>query len=395
MKNTLCLLLIALAMTAQAQKSDKKRMRKLIKENISFAVSQYKLLPQNVPAGMVPRTYDAKTNKVVTTDMGAWTSGFYSSTLWYLYENTRDKQIRAEAEKRLGDLEKEKYSTYDHDLGFKMYCSFGNAFRLTNNPHYKDVIFESAKSLATRYRPIIQSLQSWNSSENLKCPVIIDNMMNLELLEWSTLMGSDSKFREIAINHANTTLSNHFRPDGSSYHALDYDLSTGNIIKKVTVQGAADSSAWARGQAWGLYGFVMMHRFEKNEAYLNQARKIASFLLDHPNLPQDKIPYWDFNAPGIPDAFRDASAGAIIASALLELGQFTSGEEKQKYVSAAEKILQSLSSAAYRAAPGTNGGFLLKHSVGSLPHNSEIDVPIVYADYYFIEALTRYKKWYL
>ena len=258
----------------QAQKSDNKAMRKLIDENMDFAVEQYKFLSKNLPANRAPKSYDAKTNKVITSDMQWWCSGFYSGTLWYLYENTRNSWVKAEAEKRLADLEQEKFNTSDHDLGFKMFCSFGNAFRITHNALYKDVIFKSAASLATRYRPAIKSIQSWNSGEKLKCPVIIDNMMNLELLEWSTLMGSDKKFKEIAQNHANSTLSNHFRLNGSSFHVLDYDSSTGKIIKKVTWQGAADSSAWARGQAWGLYGFIMMYRLEKNEAYFDQAKKM-------------------------------------------------------------------------------------------------------------------------
>jgi uncharacterized protein YyaL (SSP411 family) len=220
-------------------------------------------------------------------------------------------------------------------------------------------------------------------------------MMNLELLEWAAANGGDNKLHQVAINHANTTLKNHFRKDNSSYHVLDYDLKSGTVSRKVTHQGFSNESAWSRGQAWGLYGYVVMYRFNKDKKYLDQANKIAGFILNHPNLPADKIPYWDFNAPDIPNAKRDASAGAITASALLELAQYSKGKKKKEYVSIAEKILQSLSSPAYRAPIGTNGGFLIMHNVGSLPHNSEVDVPLTYADYYFIEALTRYKKWYL
>jgi uncharacterized protein YyaL (SSP411 family) len=220
-------------------------------------------------------------------------------------------------------------------------------------------------------------------------------MMNLELLHWVSDHGGDPVYKEIAVTHANTTIENQFRPDNSSVHVVDWDLANQRILKKVTWQGASDSSAWSRGQTWGLYGYTMMYRFTKNQAYLNQAKKIAKFILSHPNLPKDKVPYWDFNAPGIPNEPRDASSGAIMASALLELGQYTSGSEKKEYIKTAETILMALASDAYRAKLGENGGFILMHSVGSLPHKSEVDAPLTYADYYFIEGLTRYKDWYL
>jgi uncharacterized protein YyaL (SSP411 family) len=220
-------------------------------------------------------------------------------------------------------------------------------------------------------------------------------MMNLELLHWVSDHGGDPVYKEIAVTHANTTIANQFRPDNSSVHVVDWDLNTGTVLKKITWQGAADSSAWSRGQTWGFYGYTMMYRFTKNKTYLEQAKKIARFLLSHPRLPSDKVPYWDFDAPGIPNVPRDASSAAIMASALLELGQYTTGAEKKEYIETAEIILQSLSSPAYRAKLGENGGFILMHSVGSLPHKSEVDAPLTYADYYFIEGLTRYKDWYL
>lgn len=378
-----------------AQAKYNKEMRILIDNNLRFAANQYKLLAQNTPKNVMPRSYDAKKNEVITSNTKWWCSGFYPGTLLYIYEYTKDPVILEEAKNRLAILEKEKHYTGHHDLGFMMYCSFGNAYRLLSNPEYKTTVDTSAASLSTRYRPSISAIQSWNSSTNYKCPVIIDNIMNLELLCWVSDNGGDKKYKEIAINHANTTLQNHFRPDYSSYHVVDYDLSTGQIIKKVTRQGAADSSAWARGQGWGLYGYTMMYRFTKDAKYLTQARHIAQFILNHPNLPADKIPYWDFDAPGIPNTNRDASAGAIMASGLLELAQYVNKKERKQYVGVAQKMLQSLSSDSYRAKPGTNGGFILQHSVGAIPGNSEVDVPLTYADYYFIEALLRYRKWYL
>lgn len=385
-------LLLILPLFSMAQQPSKKQMQQLIDENMQFAVKQYKVLQDSTPANRMPRSFQK--GRSVTSDTEWWCSGFYPGTLWYLYEYTKDAKVRAEAERRLAILEKEKRYTGNHDIGFMIYCSFGNAYRITGDKKYKAVIDTAAVYQITRYRPSIHSIQSWNKSKTLNCPVIIDNMMNLEQLLWTAEKGGNKKFREIAITHANTTLKNHYRPDHSTFHIVDYDLSTGGIIKKVNGQGAHDTSAWSRGQAWGLYGYTMMYRFTKDQQYLQQAQGIAAFILNHPNLPADKIPYWDYNAPKIPTS-RDASAGAIAASALLELGQYVDKADKAKYVDAAAVMLQSLSSDVYRAKLGENGGFLLKNSVGSFLANSEVDVPLTYADYYFLEGLLRYKKWYL
>ena len=395
MKRTSLIVLFSLIGVMAFAQNSRKAMKQLIEENMHFAAQQYKVLMKNVPADLMPRSYDAAKDQLITSNTKWWCSGFYPGSLWLIYGGTGDKDIKEEAEKRLAIQEKEKHYTGNHDLGFMMFCSFGTAYNLTKNPAYKDVIITSASSLSTRYRPSIKAIQSWDSSSNFKCPVIIDNMMNLELLEWVSKNGGEQKFHNIAVEHANTTLKNHFRPDYSSYHVLDYNLRTGGVDRKLTHQGYSDESAWARGQAWGLYGYIVMYRFTKNAVYLSQANNIARFLLNHPNLPEDKIPYWDFDAPDIPNAKRDASAGAIMASALLELAQYTKGQQKKQYISSAEKMIQSLASPAYKAPLGKNGGFLLQHSVGHLPNKSEVDVPLTYADYYFLEALTRYKKWYL
>lgn len=391
-KLLVCLVFLSeLTGESSAQEKD---MQSLVKENLQFAASQYPLLFRNTPDTLMPRYFDPAKNKLETSDTKWWCSGFFPGTLLYIYEYTMDTAILRLAEKKLSILEKEKHFTGNHDLGFMMFCSFGNAYRLTGNPAYKEAVMTAAGSLATRYRPAIQSIQSWNGGDRLHCPVIIDNMMNLELLYWVSDQGGDPRYREIAVTHANSTMERHFRPDNSSYHLLDYDLETGKIIQKITWQGAADSSAWSRGQAWGLYGFSMMYRFSKNRAYLEQARKIAAYILDHPHLPADKIPYWDFQAPGIPDTYRDASSACIIASALLELAGYVKSSERKKILKAAEAMIRTLASPAYRSAPGENGGFLIKHNVGSLPHKGEVDVSLTYADYYFIEALIRYQKWY-
>jgi unsaturated chondroitin disaccharide hydrolase len=318
-----------------------------------------------------------------------WTSGFYSGNLWYLYDYTKDRKWEAAARKWTAGLEKERHNTHTHDLGFMLYNSFGNGYRLTQDPRYKEVLIEGARSLSTRFSPITGCIQSWDHGK-WQFPVIIDNMMNLEFLFWATKVTGDSSFYKIAVTHANTTLKNHFRADNSSYHVVDYDTITGKVRERVTAQGYANESAWARGQAWGLYGYTVTYRETKDKRYLEQAVKIADFFLSHPNLPKDMVPYWDFNAPNIPKEERDASAAAIAASGMLELSQYV--PNGKKYFQAAEKILTSLGSPAYRADLGSNANFLLKHSVGHKPAKSEIDVPLIYADYYFIEGMMRYEQ---
>lgn len=393
-KGTVVLFFVFSGLIVVAQPS-KQEMKQLIDENLKFAVSQYKVMMKQTPADVMPRSFNKEKNELVTSNTRWWCSGFYPGTLWLLYSGTQDAEIRTEGEKRLVLQESMKTYTGNHDLGFMIYCPFGNAYDITKKPEYKEVILTAAETLSKRYRPSIQAIQSWDSNANFKCPVIIDNMMNLELLEWATKNGGDKKYHEIAVNHSNTTIRNQFREDNSTWHVIDYDLASGTVSRKKTHQGYADESAWARGQSWGLYGYVTMYRFTKNPVYRKIADDIAKFLLNHPNLPKDKVPYWDYNAPDIPNAKRDVSAAAIMASALLELGQYMKGAAREKYVNTAAVILQSLASSAYRSPAGANGGFILDHSVGHLPGKSEVDVPLTYADYYFVEALLRYKKWYL
>jgi unsaturated chondroitin disaccharide hydrolase len=363
----------------------------IINKNMKEAATQYKLLAKNRPVDSFPKTYYPLYHKYEFSNSGWWCSGFYPGTLLYLYQQTKDESLYQEALRVLTMLAKEKDNKSTHDLGFMMYCSFGNANHIKPQPAYNDILLTSARSLATRFNPTVGCIRSWNSNPN-EYLVIIDNMMNLELLFWATRYSGDSSFYKIAVTHANTTLKNHFRPDYSSYHVLNYDIATGKVKQKRTAQGAADESAWARGQTWGLYGYTMTYRETKDKIYLEQARHIAHFLLHHPRLPADKIPYWDFDAPGIPNALRDASAAAIMASALIELSHYVDKKEAKEYISAAEKILTNLSGTHYKAAVGTNGGFILQHSVGHMPNKTEVDVPLSYADYYFIEAMVRYKQ---
>src|SRR5687768_3723384 len=290
------LIFILLSVNGFAQ-NNKKEMQELIKQNMEFAAKQYKILASRTPKDSMPRNFDAKNNRLVSSSTDWWTSGFFPGSLWLIYEYTKDTSIKAEAERKLVIQEKEKYYTGNHDLGFMIYCSFGNAYRLTGKPEYKEVVATAAETLIKRYRPVVRAIQSWGSLKDTICPVIIDNMMNLELLNWVSNEWREPKYKEIAIDHANTTMKNHFRADNSSYHVLDYSANTGKVLRKKTAQGYSDESAWARGQSWGLYGYTMMYRFTKEPAYLGQAKRIAGFLLKHPNLPADNIPYWDFNAP--------------------------------------------------------------------------------------------------
>jgi hypothetical protein len=372
-----------------------RKMSQLITENYALANSQYLYMMKQVPSDRMPQSFDEKTNKLLTREITWWCTGFYPGTLLFIYEQTKDENIKSEALRTLKVIEPNQTYTENHDLGFMMYNSFGNAYRLFKDEKYKQIIFRSAESLSTRYRPNMKSIQSWNKNQYFNCPVIIDNLMNLEMMNWVSQNGGDAKYQQIAITHTNTSMKEFYRPDYSSFHVVDFDEKTGKVLKKTTHQGAANTSAWSRGQAWGLYGFITMYRGTKNMVYLTHAKNIAKFYLNHPNLPADKIPYWDFDAGQQPLAKRDASAAAITASALMELAQYAKGAEKENYINSAVTMMESLSNDTYRAKPGENGGFILKHAVGALPLNSEVDVPLIYADYYFLEALKRYKDWYL
>lgn len=355
-----------------------------------------------------PRTIGPD-GKLKTTKKNDWTEGFYPGCLWYVYEYTKKDQWKEAAVRWTESLESLKTMTNHHDIGFLMYCSFGNAYRLTGNEKYKEILVESAKSLCTRFNEKVGCIESWNyrkawnGKDEWFYPVIIDNMMNLELLYFATKVTGDSVYAQVANRHAETTAHNQFRGDYSNYHVVDYDEVTGQVLHKATCQGFSDNSAWARGQAWAIYGYTMAYRETRRKDFLEMAVHTADFWLNHPNLPEDGVPYWDFNAgqKGYvpdwnydPEAFkvipRDASAAAISASAFLELADYVSDGER--YEKEAEKILKTLSSPEYLATPGTNCNFVLKHSVGSIPHGQEIDVPLVYADYYYLEALLRYSE---
>ncbi|MBB5638947.1 hypothetical protein HDE68_004885 [Pedobacter cryoconitis] len=336
---------------------------------------------------IAPRTLEnGQLKLVVGRD---WTSGFFSGMLWYLYDLTKDPKWLAPAKEFTHKLAPQQYNTGTHDLGFMIYCSYGNGYRLTGDTSYRSVIIQAAKSLSKRFNPVAGVIRSWDhNADKWEFPVIIDNMMNLELLFEATKLTGDSSFYKIAVSHANTTLKNHFRKDHSSYHVVDYNPKTGAVQWKGTAQGLNDSSSWARGQAWALYGYTMCYRETKNKVYLKQAEDIAKFILTNPALPADKVPYWDFNDPLIPNTEKDASAAAIIASGLYELSGYS--KQAKNYRKTADQILNNLTE-KYTSKAGANEGFILVHSTGHKPAKSEIDVPIIYADYYYLEALARSK----
>ncbi len=358
----------------------------------SDAEKQTTLLLQNIPLAaegktelVSPRTLEDGQLKLVPSR--DWTSGFFAGELWFLYEFTGNKKWREEADKYTRMLEKEKMNGGTHDMGFKIYCSYGNGYRLTKDAAYREVIIQSAKTLSTRFNKKVGAIRSWDHHQDQwQFPVIIDNMMNLELLFAATHLTGDSSYYKIAVTHANTTMQHHFRKDHSSYHVVNYDTLTGKVIGKNTHQGYADESAWARGQAWALYGYTMCYRETKDRRYLAQAESVAAFMLNNKIIPADGIPYWDLNDPAIPNVSRDASAAAIIASGLYELKQYST--HAKEYKAAADKIMNSLTT-KYRSPLGANKGFILLHSTGNKPANSEIDAPINYADYYYLEALLR------
>ena len=368
-------------------------LAKVIERGLTVSTEQALLMAKELEPqeGRLPKSI--KDGQLETSDCYWWCSGFFPGELWYLYENNPTPELKRYAELFTERLEKVQYVTSNHDVGFMLYCSYGNGYRLTKNPAYKEVLTTGANSLSTRFRPAVGAIRSWEfNKDKWQYPVIIDNMMNLELLTWASKETGDNRFRDIAVSHADKTIANHFRPDYSSYHVVSYDTITGVPHVKVTHQGYADSSAWARGQSWALYGYTMMARETGKPEYLTQAKQIARFLMNHPHMPADKVPYWDYDAPDIPNAPRDASAAAIMASALIELSQLDRSEEAHGYLEFAEQQIRSLTSPTYLAEKGTNCDFVLMHSTGHLPGNSEVDVPLSYADYYYVEALMRLKK---
>ena len=354
--------------------------------------TRYKmLLDYPVDSMSMPRSMTIKSNLIKKVPSRDWTSGFFAGNLWQLYRLTGDKKYKEQAEKWTPFSKKESVNSNSHDVGFKVFCSFGEALKVENKQEHKDVIIKGAETLCTRFNAKVGSIRSWDFNKEIwDFPVIIDNMMNLELLFEASKLSGNPKYHDIAVKHANTTLKNQFREDNSCYHVIDYDPNTGAVRKKTTLQGYNDVSVWARGQGWAVYGFTMSYRYTKDPAYLKQAEATAQFFMNNKNLPEDGIPYWDFKDPSIPNSPRDASAAAVMASGLYELYSYT---KNKSYLTFADKIIASLSSDKYVLSADIKAPFILDHSTGNWPKHDEIDEPIIYADYYFLEAILRKSKY--
>ena len=362
--------------------------------NVSIQQSLLMVDALNKRPGELPKTTNEQ-GELETCQPSWWMSGFFPGQLWYLHEFSNDTSLKVAAEAMTARVENQQFNASTHDVGFIIYCSYGNAYRITHRSDYLQVIQNAARTLSTRFNPRIGSIRSWDDApwnSQWQYPVIIDNMMNLELLSFASKEFSIPEYRKMIDSHAQNSMNHHYRDDFSCFHVVSYDTLSGEVEKRQTSQGLNDQSTWARGQAWGLYGFVMMYRETGNTDFLNHAIQIAEFLIYHPNMPEDQIPYWDFDDPLIPNAYRDASAAAIMCSALIELSSYVEKKKADEYLHVAERQIRTLASDEYLAKPGGNACFILKHGVGHRPNGTEVDRPLSYADYYFVEALLRFKK---
>ena len=381
-----------LCLACQKQES----MEELTARVFERAAAQMELMDKNLDSAAVsnpgvaiyPRSIN-KEGALWTSNYKWWCSGFYPGSMWYVYEYTGDEKIKELALEYQAGLEPLRFRKDDHDIGFQLMCSYGNCLRLTEDQTCVPVLIDGANSLASRFDPEVGCTRSWSFGK-WSFPVIVDNMMNMELLLKAAELGGSDTLKNVALAHARTTMKNHFREDKSCFHLVDYNPETGEVVGKQTVQGLADDSAWARGQAWGLYGFTMVYRFCKEQDILDHAIAIAEYLL--PRLPEDGVPFWDYDSAEIPNDVRDASAAAIMASGLIELSQYVDAEKAERYLATVEKMLRTLASEEYLCAEGEDYGFLLKHSTGNKNTDSEVDVPLTYADYYFLEALIRWSR---
>jgi unsaturated chondroitin disaccharide hydrolase len=397
LKTILLLAFTAIILSSCAQQAEELTKKELLVHQMKIAVEHTeslinKQLAENSGNALrvSPRSF-RENNEFHVVASRDWTSGFFPGNLWFMYEWTGDDYWLEKAKTFTSYIEQEKFNGNTHDMGFKIYCSFGTGYRLTQDAHYREVMIHAANTLITRFNEKVGCLRSWDhNADKWDFPVIIDNLMNLELLFWATRATGDSVYYDIAVSHAMRTIQEHFRPDGSSYHVIDYNPETGEVQARHTHQGHAHESAWARGQAWGLYGYTMAYRETGIKEFLDQAIIIASFMLEHPNLPSDLVPYWDFDAPDIPEAPRDVSAATVTASALYELSIF-GHENANLYKTTADAIMENVEE-RYFSPKGENYGFILTQSTGNKPGGYEISVPIVYADYYYLEALLRKDK---
>lgn len=338
---------------------------------------------------MIPRGFDSKKKKITMDPIHGWRTGHFPGSLWLLHEATGDTHFRDRAVVWTELLEPNRNLDRHHDVGFIIICSFGNARRLLKTDKYDSIIVDAAKALSRRYSDQLGVIRSWGKIEDKKDFLVIpDNMMNLELLTVAEGISGEKRFGKVARSHASVTMKNHFRADGGTYHVLNYSQKDGRIKEIRRGQGSSCFTAWSRGQSWAIYGYTMMYRETGDKTYLDFAQKVSDYAINHPNMPEDGIPYWDFGAPG---EERDSSAGAIMAAGLTELSKYVDEEKGRMYLAYAVKQILSLASPAYFSEGDEAGHYLLKHGVGNKPGGSEIDVALNYGDYYFLEALMRFR----
>ena len=350
----------------------------------------YTMEPRNILKGDKQKGWNCR--KATAEE---WCDGFWPGILWMDYRNTKDEAVRKAAEGYTESLKGIAYRPcYDHDIGFLMFCSYGKGYEVNHSQEYKNVILASADSLATLFNPIVGTILSWPREvkpRNWPHNTIMDNMMNLDMMFWTAKNGGNKLLYDLAVTHAKTTMQNHFRPDGSCYHVAVYDTINGNLIKGVTHQGYADNSMWARGQSWAIYGYTMVYRYTHNKMFLDFAQKVTDIYIKRlKETSDDLIPLWDMDDPrGVKGAPRDVSASCVVADALLELQQYVGGEKGEEYKQFAIQSLAQLSTDKYQS--GKKNVAFLMHSTGHHPAGSEIDASIIYADYYYLEALNRMK----
>ena len=399
MKKTAALVFAAAAACCFADEDQTAELKAKLPEIFAKSAAHYKALDAAATPLMKgengvlrsPHGYKRDKGELHMSSVLGWTAGHYPGALWYLYEATGDDFFKDRALVWTEIVATNSTADTNHDLGFIMYCSFGNARRLLKTDRYDAILAETAETLSMRFKPELGLIRSWGKRDDDKNFLVIpDNMMNLELLEAVSKFTGNLKYAAIARSHANATMRHHFRADGGAFHVLDYDQKTGRVKEIRRGQGASCETSWSRGQSWAIYGYTMMFRETGDLAYLEFARKLADYAINHPNMPADGIPLWDYGAA--PCEERDSSAGAIMASALVELSKYVKGDEGEEYLDFAVKQILSLASPAYFSEGAEIGHFLLKHGVGAKPAGSEIDTPLNYGDYYFLEALVRFRN---
>jgi len=340
---------------------------------------------------LAPPNYPVRTNPDgtwKTVEPKDWTSGFLPATLWQVYARTHDPAWLDRAQRWTAPLEPEKTHD-DGDLGFKMYMTFAVQNQLTGDEAAKQTALAAADTLAARFVPSVGVMRMWDDKDDPgDVRVNIDAMMNMELFYWAALNGRP-QYAELANRHADRTLTDLVRPDGSTFQFAAWDQATGTLKRQYTEQGAAPDSTWARGQAWAIYGYATAYRYTRNPRYLEASHKAADWFMSH--LPPDHVPYWDFSVPQAPPQPRDSSAGAVAASGMLILNELDPDPaQKSADVDSARTLLTGLSSPTYLSR-GTPFQSILLHATQHQPHR-QVDTGIQFGDYYFVEALNRWER---